>query len=170
MVNKFMRSALLLVLSVSFTACGFHLRGNIPLSGEVKNMYLNAPEGSFKVQLESVLTRAGAELLSSPSGADVVLFVTNAKTDRTVATLDEFGKANSYNLRFTVSYVLKNADEKAIRPRKTLVESRRYNFDPETVVETEAEEAELQESMEQDISLRIVRQLSTITDVTPIQK
>ena len=167
MVNKFMRSALLLVLGMSLTACGFHLRGNIPLSGEVKNMYLNAPDGSFKNQLESVLNRAGAELLSSPAGADVVLLVTKADTTRTVGTLDDLGKANSYNLRFKVTYVLKDAEGRAIRPSKSLVESRRYNFDPATVVGTEAEEAELQESMEQDVSLRIVRQLSTITDISP---
>jgi outer membrane lipopolysaccharide assembly protein LptE/RlpB len=45
-----------------------------------------------------------------------------------------------------------------------LVETRQYNFDPERVIESEAEEAELQESMAQEIALRIVRQLSSITD------
>jgi len=167
MVNKFMRPALLLVLAMSLTACGFHLRGNIPLTGEVKNMYLNAPEGSFKNELESILSRAGAELLSSPAGADVVLLVSEANTTRTIGTLDELGKANSYNLQFNATYVLKDAEGRAIRPLKSLVESRRYNFDPANVVEVESEEAELQESMEQDVSLRIVRQLSTITDISP---
>lgn len=166
MVNNLMRSALLLLLSVSLAACGFHLRGNIPLSDSVKNMHLSAPEGSFKKQFEEVLTRAGANLASSPAGADVVLVVTDAASRRTVGTLDDQGKANSYNLVFKVVYILNDAEGKAIRPSKTLVESRRYNFDPSTVVETEAEEAELQASMEQDISIRIVRQLSTVTDIT----
>ncbi len=167
MVNNAMRSALLLLLTLSITACGFHLRGNIPLSDSVKNMYLSAPEGSFKEQLEEVLTRAGANLSSSPAGADVVLVVTNAASNRTIGTLDDQGKANSYNLVFKVNYILNDAEGTAIRPSKSLKESRRYNFDPSTVVETEAEEAELQISMEQDISLRIVRQLSTVTDFTP---
>ena len=167
MVNNAMRSALLLLLTLSITACGFHLRGNIPLSDSVKNMYLSAPEGSFKEQLEEVLTRAGANLSSSPAGVDVVLVVTNAASNRTIGTLDDQGKANSYNLVFKVNYILNDAEGTAIRPSKSLKESRRYNFDPSTVVETEAEEAELQISMEQDISLRIVRQLSTVTDFTP---
>lgn len=167
MVNNITRSALLLVLAVSISACGFHLRGNIPLADGVKNMFVSAPEGPFKDQLERVLSKAGATLTATPAGADVILVVTNAATSRTVGTLDERGKANSYNLRFNVKYVLKNPDDENIRPSSSLTESRRYNFDPETVVETEAEEAELQESMEQDISLRIVRQLSTITDYVP---
>jgi len=74
---------------------------------------------------------------------------------------------NSYNLSFRVEYILSDPAGDAIRPVKTLVETRQYNFDPETVVETEAEEAELLESMEQEISLRILRQLSTITDYKP---
>ena len=167
MVNNIMRSALLLLLAVTISACGFHLRGNIPLSEGVKNMYVSAPEGPFKEELERILSRAGANLTTTAAGADAILVVTKAETTRTVGTLDEQGKANSYNLRFNVKYSLKTPDEENIRPQQSLTESRRYNFDPATVVETEAEEAELQESMEQAISLRIVRKLSTITDYTP---
>ena len=42
-----------------------------------------------------------------------------------------------------------------------------YNFDPSLVVQSESEEAELLEDMEEQASLRIVRQLSTITDYQP---
>jgi LPS-assembly lipoprotein len=164
MVNNIIRSALLLLLAVSISACGFHLRGNIPLDEGIKNMFVSAPEGPFKDQLERVLSTSGARISATDAGADVILVVTNAATNRTVGTLDDRGKANSYNLQFNVTYSLKDPTGVSIRPAASLTESRRYNFDPETVIETEAEEAELQESMEQDISLRIVRQLSTITD------
>jgi LPS-assembly lipoprotein len=164
MVNNIIRAALLLLLAVSISACGFHLRGNIPLDEGIKNMFVSAPEGTFKDQLERVLTTSGARISATDAGADVILVVTNAATNRTVGTLDDRGKANSYNLQFKVTYSLKDPTGVSIRSAASLTESRRYNFDPETVIETEAEEAELQESMEQDISLRIVRQLSTITD------
>ena len=167
MVNNIMRSTILLILAVSISACGFHLRGNIPLDDGIKNRFVSAPEGSFKDQLESVLGSGGAIIATTEASADVVLVVTKAATSRTVGTLDEQGKANSYNLKFKVSYSLKDRAGVVIRPVAKLAESRRYDFDPETVVETEAEEAELQESMEQDISLRMVRQLSIITDYKP---
>ena len=167
MVNNIMRSALLLVLAVSVSACGFHLRGNIPLSDGVKNMFLSAPQGPFKDELSRILTGAGATLSAAAGGADASLIVTTASTNRRVFTLDDQGKANSYNLVFTVTYALKNPEGGDIRPPKTLTESRQYNFDPEQVVEVESEEAELQESMEQAVSLRIVRQLSVITDYQP---
>ncbi len=167
MLNTMTRTALLLTLAVSITACGFHLRGNIPLDEGIKNMFVLAPEGTFKDQLERIVSKAGAEVAGARSAADVVLNVSNASVKRTVGTLDERGKANSYNLVFSVTYSLDGLDGEKVRKVTSLTESRRYNFDPERVVESEAEEAELLESMEEEASLRIVRQLSTITGYQP---
>jgi len=161
------RLSLLLLLTLSITACGFHLRGNIPLSEGVKNMYVVAPKGTFKDKLEAVLVNAGAELAPVKSAADVVLNVTKARSDRSVGTIDERGKANSYNLTFNVTYTLDDRDGNVVRKKTNVVETRRYNFDPDFVIESESEERELQAGMEQDAVLRIVRQLATITNYQP---
>ena len=92
MVNTIIRSAFLLLLASAVTACGFHLRGNIPLSDGIKNMYVVAPEGTFKDELESLLTRAGATIATAEGGADVILNVTQAALQRKVGTLDSLGK------------------------------------------------------------------------------
>ena len=167
MLNTFMRSVLLLVLIMAITACGFHLRGNIPLSEGVKNMFVIAPAGTFKGELESILTRAGAVLATAEGGADVVLNVAQANVSRTVGTLDSLGKANSYNLNFKVTYSLDDQEGNNVRKVTKLKATRQYNFDPERIIESESEEAELLESMEQEVSLQIVRQLSSITDFVP---
>ncbi|MEM7357589.1 MAG: LPS assembly lipoprotein LptE [Pseudomonadota bacterium] len=154
------------VLAAALSACGFHLRGNIPLPDGIKNMYLLAPKGSFKEQLEDVLPNGGAILASSRAGGDVVLNIKQATTERTVGTLDERGKVDSYNIVFRVQYVLEDPQGKQIRTA-SLNDSRRYNFDPELVLESESEEADLLEDMERDIALRIVRQLASVTDYPP---
>lgn len=161
-------SLIAVLLAVALSACGFHLRGNIPLPDGIKNMYLFAPKGSFKEVLEEVLPNGGAVLASSKAGGDVVLNIKKATTERTVGTLDERGKVDSYNIVFRVKYVLEDPQGKQIR-KATLKESRRYNFDPELVIESESEEADLLEDMERDIALRIVRQLATVTDYPPTE-
>lgn len=166
-VMNFLKVGLVVALLASLAGCGFHLRGNIPLSEGVKNMFVVAPQGTFKDKLEEVLTKAGAELAPNQAAADVVLNVRRANSDRRAGTLDERGKVSSYNLRFKVDYSLDDPEGKPIRKLTKLTESRRYDFNPEQVVESESEEAELLTSMEEDISLRIVRQLSTITDYEP---
>ena len=157
-------SLLISALALTLTACGFHLRGNIPLPDGIKNMFVQAPQGTFKDTLEDVLTNAGGNIQASRGGGDVVLVVQQAQSDRTIGTLDDRGKVNSYNLIFTVKYVLNDREGKQLRTA-TLQESRRYNFNPEQVIESESEEADLLSDMEQDIALRVVRQLSTVTDL-----
>lgn len=162
-----LRFASVLLVAVSLGACGFHLRGSIPLSDGIKNMYVFAPKGSFKDQLERILENGGAELAADRGSADVILNVTKASSNRRVGTLDERGKVNSYNLLFNVTYTLDDPAGARIRKVTKLTESRQYNFDPQLIVESESEEAELLEGMEESIALRMVRQLSSITDYDP---
>ena len=163
----FSRAVVALLITITVSACGFHLRGNIPLPDGIKNMYVVAPKGTFKDQVEKLLTNVDADLASSQAAADVVLNVTEAKVDRTLGTLDTRGKANSYNLEFSVTYQLEDPEGKVIRDA-SLREFRRYNFDPVQIIESESEEAELLENMEEAIALRIIRQLSSITDYPPV--
>ncbi|MFT4628954.1 MAG: LPS-assembly lipoprotein [Arenicella sp.] len=151
------------VLALALAACGFHLRGNIPLPSGISNMFIEAPKGDFSDKLSRVLTNAGAELATGPGGADVVLKITSAATNRTVGTLDARGKADSYNLVFSVSYRLEDPAGKKIRSA-SISETRRYNFNPELVIESESEEADLLKDMEQEAAINIVRQLASITD------
>lgn len=155
------------MLAVSVSACGFHLRGNIPLSDGIKNMYVSAPDGSFKDQLENRLSNLGATLAATPQAADVILNVTSAQSSRTVGTLDERGKVNSYNVLFQVNYRVQDLAGGDIRPASTIRESRRYDFIPEEVVQSESEEAELIEDMEEEAVLKLMRKLASITDFDP---
>lgn len=162
-----LRFVAIAAVALSLSACGFHLRGNIPLSDGIKKMYLSAPEGAFKDLLQERLEYLGATITKAPEAADVILNVAKAGTSRTVGTLDEFGKVNSYNISFKVNYTLVDSAEKPIRPSKRLSESRRYNFSAENVIQSESEEASLIEDMEQEIVLKIIRQLASITDFDP---
>ena len=161
------RLSAVLLLAITLTACGFHLRGNIPLPKNIQNMYVQGPDGTFKDKLEDVLTNSGATIAPSALAADVVVNITEATSSRDVGTLDERGKVDSYNLVFRVRYSLDDTQGKVVRESTSLRESRQYDFDPELVVESESEEQQLQTSMEEDIALRMVRQLSTVNYFTP---
>jgi len=156
------RVSAMLLLTFAITACGFHLRGNIPLPEGIQNMYVEAPDGSFKEKLEEVLIRAGATIAPSAQGADVIVNVTDVNSRRNPGTLDERGKVDSYNLVFIVQYSLDDTEGKVVREKATLRESREYDFDPELVLESETEEEQLLETMEEDVALRMVRQLSAV--------
>ena len=149
------------VCGVLFSACGFHLRGSIPLSDAIKDIYVSVPDGGFSRSLENLLENSGARIVNRPA-ANATLNINDVTSNRTVGTIDERGKADSFDISLRVSYTLQNVAGVTVR-EASLYETRRYNFDPELVIETESEEADLLEDMEQTIALQLIRQLSTIT-------
>lgn len=161
--------ATLIVSTLFMSACGFHLRGNLPLPETLSELFLKAPRGSFADVLTETIETAGATVLEQKSGAKAVLHIKRADLKREVGTLDQRGKANSYDLKLIVKYVLENLDGEKVKSGK-ITESRRYDFDSTEIIDTDSEEQELREDMEQDIALRIVRQLTTVTDLTPMEE
>lgn len=162
--NQLRLSILLVIVSLIISGCGFHLRGNIPLPDSIKKMYVDAANGSFKEQLVPILESGGAQVMSSEASADSVLRIVETSVDRTIGTLDSRGKANSYDIVFTLGYRFDDTQGNMLR-EASLQEQRRYNFNPEEVIESESEEQHLIQEMEEAIALRIVRQLSTVTDL-----
>lgn len=161
--------ATLIVSTLFMSACGFHLRGNLPLPETLSELFLKAPRGSFEDVLAETIETAGATIVETKSDAKAVLRIARADLEREVGTLDDRGKANSYDLRLKVKYVLETLEGEKVKSGK-ISENRRYDFDSSQIIDTDSEEQELREDMEQDIALRIVRQLTTVTDLTPIQE
>lgn len=164
--QRALKIVLVIILSLSVASCGFHLRGNIPLSDGIRNISVTAPNGPFSDKLAKRLVSLGANLVE-PEIADAFLNVTSVTSNRDVGTLDERGKVNSYDVKLVARYTLQDAAGQAIRPKATIRESRRYNFEPDTVIESESEEADLIEDMEDAAVLKLIRRLASITDFDP---
>ena len=165
--NILSRCLIVIFLASTLNACGFHLRGSTPLPEGLQNMYLDARNGPFKEKMEDVLLQTGAQLATQPESAEVQLSILQSVVERTVGTLDERGKANSYRLNYRVQYSLLASDGSLLRT-SSLDENRRYDFDPDTVLETESEQEELIEDMEESLALRIIRQLTTVSNGTTV--
>ena len=153
---------LLLLLCVSLSSCGFHLRGTSSLEGVDKIIFLDAPRGSFEQQLLDDLRISGVQLTNEKKTSDWHLNVSQARSQREISTLNERGTVDSYRLNFIVTYSVLGADNKLIRAPQTLTESRQYVFNPADIIESEFEEQALRNGMEKDISLRIIRHLSEL--------
>jgi len=162
MTQKLSHLLLLVFLSIILTSCGFHLRGSESLDNDGV-FFVTVPKGSFELELKDALLRSGAELSNDLAASDLHVNVSQAGQRREIGTLNERGTVDSYRLIFTVSYNVTDAQGKVIKASQTLAENRHYIFSPSEVIESEFEEQALRSSMEKDISLRIVRQLSLIS-------
>jgi len=163
-ITKVMRGTVFVCLLMSLSACGFHLRGNTPLIDAGQTIHVSGLEGSFADKLHDALVRSGAQVVKSPLGADMQVAITQARSNRTVGTLDERGIVDSYQLFFTVAYSVLDSEAKPLGEPKLIKENRQYVFSPELVVESEFEERALIGSMEDDVVARLIRQLSVLTN------
>ncbi len=91
-----------------------------------------------------------------------MLRITDEEYRREVRTLDNRGKVNGYTLIYTISYEIVSANGELIRNTRSLTERADYNFDPVLVLGLEVEEIEIREGMEEELVLRILRQLNSI--------
>jgi len=160
--SKLSQKLVFVFLCISLSACGFHLRGASSFDGSDKLVYLEAPRGSFEQQLADDLRIAGAQLINEKEGSDWYIKVSQARSGREIATLNERGTVDSYKLHLTVTYSVFDTENKLLRSPQTLTESRQYAFNPVNIIESEFEEDALINGMEKDVSLRIIRHLSEL--------
>jgi len=159
------RLPIILLTGIAVSACGFHLRGKLPLSNTVKVIAVTAEETAetqLRERVVEALKFAGATVVQDPATASATLNLYRVDFKRTVRTIDTRGKATGYTIEYIVRFKVVSADGKELRHSKNIVMRRDYNFDPNQVLQKEDEERDLKEDMEKELSQQILRQLSTI--------
>lgn len=149
------------ILSIVVSACGFHLRGQLPLSETVDVLYIDADEGEFKSQLIDSLESSGATVVEDLATAKAILQIKDEYTEREALTVDANGKASSYKLYYTVKYVVADSQQELLK-QGSVVEQRQYDFEIGQAVRQESEEAELTEEMRKELVIKLIRQLGVL--------
>ena len=151
----------IVILSVFVTACGFHLRGQLPLSETVNMLYVDAQDGEFKSQLTEGLQRSGATVIGDPAAAKAILQIADEYMEREALTVDTDGKASSYKLYYTIDYVVADNKQELLK-EGAIVEERQYSFEVGQATRQESEEAELAEEMRKELVIKLIRQLGAL--------
>ena len=159
------RLTVIFLTCAALSACGFHLRGKLPLAESIKVITVKSEETSetqLRQRVEEALKFAGATVVTDPAIASATLDLHKVEFKRTVRTIDTRGKATGYVLEYIVRFKVIAADGSSLRASRPLSIRRDFNFDPDQVLQKEEEERELKETMEKELSQQILRQLSTI--------
>lgn len=161
-----MRLLFTLALSMSITACGFHLRGQLPIHESLKVIAVQSTDRDLQRSLVEALQTSGATVVQSPNDALAVLDLNRVTFDRKVLTIDDRGKVTGFILEYRVAYTVTGAEGQNLKTA-SLMERRDFNFDPDLVLQKEIEENALREDMVVQLTQRILRQLTTITATLP---
>ncbi|HEY8555139.1 MAG TPA: LPS assembly lipoprotein LptE [Burkholderiales bacterium] len=160
-----MRVALLAVVVLNLSACGFHLRGTgghavLPPALESVRVASTGPleYDPLAEAVREALARAGARVTAAEDAPAVVLLGEQVAT-RVASVRGTTGKAAEYLLLYSAAFRVDGP--RPIAPQTVRLQ-RDYSFDPEQVLAKEQQEQELLASMRQEAAQQIVRRLARL--------
>lgn len=154
------------LLSLSLTACGFHLRGqeSTNLPAYLSSLRLSAPAyAPLTVEMRNALKgQAGVRVVEDMQAAAATLTLAGEQIESQVQAIDISGKVSDYLLNYSVAFSLTAADGQVLLPMQFIKLQREYTFDKLNVLAKEREDAFLRQEMRRDAVQQILRRMASL--------
>ena len=155
-----------LLLAFGLTACGFHLRDALVLPDDLGQVKVVArdPYSPLAMSLERALERAGASVADAETDRRVAtLALRSERWASTPLSLDQFGRAQEYTLRYAVVFALVDANGDEVVPQQAVEMSRDYISVPTDSTGTDTERELLAREMQREMTASILRRIDAAT-------
>jgi len=153
----------LLVLTLSLSACGFHLRGHDLQNAAFpfKSIYLKyGAQTPFITDLQNSLQLYKITLATSTEQADLTLDIAGENSSKKILALSGAGQVLEYELRYRVSLRAYDKQMQDWMPADEILLLRTLTYDATQILAKEQEEALLYRDMRSDAVQQIMRRLS----------
>lgn len=152
---------LIVYISMTISACGFHLRG-MTSNLSFNTVSVQGANLSLKRQLLRNITANDLTLVDDVKEADVVLELINESNRKRIQSLAGTGVVREFELYYQVSFRMREASKPEWGKTHTLQLRRDYSYNDEIVLGKAEEEARLNDDMRNDAVREIMRRLSFI--------
>lgn len=154
---------ILLLLIISLSACGFHLRGTQQKSKvAVSKVYLvNTGATTVINEVRSLIASAGAKVVSSRAEAEFILRLEREFYEQTVLSVSaDTGKVEQYQVTISVYMNLEDASGKALISSEEIRLAKDYTFDEDAVLGKIEEESVIREELAREAAAQVIRDLN----------
>ena len=161
---RMFRSVLPALLAVSLTACGFQLRDALVLPPDLAPVRIESVDrySPLAESLSRSLTRAGAVPATEADQEVAVLDIQAERWGDTPISVDSFGRAQEFSLRYAVVFELRQADGTPLVPQQTIELSRDYISVPTRSEGTEGERDILVRELQREMAASVLRRIDTV--------
>lgn len=153
-------------LTLGLTACGFHLREALALPDDMGPMRITSrdPYSPLAQSLERSLERAGASIAEpGTEGRLVTLAIRSERWASTPLSIDQFGRAQEYTLRYAVVFAMLDANGDEVVPQQAVELSRDYISVPSESTGTDTEAELLGRELQREMAASILRRIDAAT-------
>jgi LPS-assembly lipoprotein len=172
MSKRYLHVFMLICLTLSLTACGFHLRGTDHLPPTFNKVYIDSqsPYDTFTLTLTQLLKSMNIQLVTSAEKAPVTLKVFDKNLTTSVLSESASSSTKQYILHLAITYQLQNAQGAILYGPKTLHNQRDFTVNENQVLSTDAHQQMLSVEMERDAVFMLLMQLGSPEVATALNK
>ncbi|UCE88142.1 MAG: hypothetical protein JSW10_07120 [Pseudomonadota bacterium] len=158
-----------LVAMLMLSACGFHLRGAADLPEAMESTFLEGVglNSDLGRALQQSIRSGGGRVVTRAEDASAVLAVQRNDMRRRVLSVDAQGKANEYELTYTLGFALKDPGGTPLLEPQTIAVVRAFNFDADNALAMSNEEARLAQEMVDSAVAQMLRRVGAATRKAP---
>ena len=163
------RSLLIVLLTATLAACGFHLRGSAGSDLPYASMYIALPEtAEVRVWLERYLRGSTNTTVSDDAKTATVTFQQLSDSrDKSILSIDARGRVREYRLQMRYRFRLVDAQGREIVTPQEISMNRDMTYDDSQVLSKSMEENLLWRDMTNDLVNQIMRRLSIAKPKNP---
>lgn len=163
-MRKLQRLILMLTSMVVLTACGFHLRGEMPLAQPLHSIYIQSidPYGVLVRNLEQSLKMSNVKLASNAAAAQTVLVIQRDDTSQKLLSVGATQQTRQYELAVTVTFEVADAHNKTLVPPQTLTEKRAITVQSNQILGSSSEANLYYQQMRRTLANAIMYRLSSL--------
>ncbi len=158
------KKAVIFVMALLLSACGYHLRGAFQLPENMKNVYVEGGSSSLREQFKQTLKSSSGQLAGSRKGAGIVIKIFDEDFNRRVLSLSSRGKSNEFELVYRLDYELANARDAQLMARQAIEIRREYYNDQQFMIAKDQEEAMIRNEMYQQAVNTIVNRARVVLE------
>lgn len=151
----------LALLLLSFSGCGFHLRGSGDSNDYAQKLFIEGPAAgtSFVGVFGDALIGTGGSIEQSPASATAIIHLYKALYQRQFITLSRTGKATGYDLIYRIVYDLRTPKGEVLQPTKEFDIKRNYFNDQTLPLAQLAEESLIRQELEKEAAQMLLRRV-----------
>ncbi len=163
MIRRLLSAAVLLL---GLSACGFHLRDALSLPPDLGPVRVTAgdPYSPLRQSLERALGHAGATVApTDDERALTTLAIRSEHWASTPLSLDQFGRAQEYTLRYAVVFAMSDGNGDVLVPQQSVELSREYVSVPSDSTGSDTERELLARELQREMTASILRRIDAAT-------
>ncbi|MGI8561650.1 MAG: LPS assembly lipoprotein LptE [Luteimonas sp.] len=152
-------------LALLLAACGFQLRDALTLPPDLGPVRVAAadPYSALLQSLTQSLERAGATIADDGATDAATLQILSENWSTTPISVDQFGRAQEFSLRYAVVFKLERADGSELVPQQAIELSRDYVAPPVDSIGRSSEAELLARELRREMAASVLRRVDAVS-------